>query len=216
MTPDSIEKIVEKSAEVNEHVQRVIYQQVEQATETVGQVVSPIAEHPIVQTAANIPGLNYFLKWIGTVDIQAATADVERLQLKHPTEAPDAIAQRIINESALKAGQIGLLTNIVPPIALALFAVDLAAITKLQADMLYRIAAVYGFDLEDSARRGELVSVYVLSLGSSTPIKAALGLVEAIPIFGAAVGASSNCALLYLVGVAAQQFYVTKQVQQIS
>ena len=60
---------------------------------------------------------------------------------------------RIIVDTTIKAGGIGLATNIIPPVALGLFAVDLAAIASLQSEMLYRIAGVYGFEATDPARK---------------------------------------------------------------
>lgn len=53
-------------------------------------------------------------------------------------------------------------------------------------------------------------------LVSATPIKAALGVVEAIPILGAAIRVSSDFVLIYLVGIAAQQFYEMKYAQALS
>ncbi|MEO1404673.1 MAG: hypothetical protein AAFV72_25970, partial [Cyanobacteria bacterium J06635_1] len=109
--------------------------------------------------------------------------------------------------TTLAAAGTGFVTNIIPPVALALFAVDLAAVSKLQAEMLYRIAGVYGFDLNDPARRGEAIAVFTASLGTSGVIKTGLSAVELVPAVGAVVGASTNGALVYTLGIAARQFY---------
>ncbi|MEM9807751.1 MAG: hypothetical protein AAF959_20995 [Cyanobacteria bacterium P01_D01_bin.56] len=69
---------------------------------------------------------------------------------------------------------LGLATNIIPSEVVALFAVDLSAASKLQADMIFRISAAYGFDLEHPARRGEALAVFVLSLGSGSLFKTGL------------------------------------------
>jgi uncharacterized protein (DUF697 family) len=111
----------------------------------------------------------------------------------------------------LKAGGVGLLTNFIPPVALTLFGIELAAITALQAEMIYRIAAAYGFPLNDSTRRGEILAIFALSVGGSGVLKSGLNVVELLPIIGAGVGASSNAALLYSLGYVACRFYEAKR-----
>ncbi|MEB3210836.1 MAG: hypothetical protein VKL39_05755 [Leptolyngbyaceae bacterium] len=207
---NSFQDAVKSAVGISQELGRSAHLTVEQATEVIGKTVAPISENSFVQTLAKIPGLNWLLIGIGQVDIAKAEADVTRLKSQFPMEERWAIAQRVINETSMEAAKVGFLTNIIPPIALALFAVDLAAVTKLQAEMVYRIAAVYGFDLRDSVRRGEVIAIYGLSLGTGTPIKAGLSFVELIPVVGVAVGASSNAALIQVLGGVARQFYETK------
>ena len=88
---------------------------------------------------------------------------------------------------------------------------DLAAVAALQSEMLYRIAAAYDFDVADPARKGEALTIFALSLGTSSAVKTGLGVVELIPLVGAAVGASSNAGILYSFGIAASQFYKRKR-----
>jgi uncharacterized protein (DUF697 family) len=183
---------------------------VEQGTETVGKILTPIAENPLVKYAAKVPGINWLLSALGQVDVDLAQQEVDKLRQEYPLETPDQLAHRIMVDTALKAGGIGLLTNFIPPLALTLFAVDLAAITSLQAEMIYRIAAAYGFSLKDPARRGEVLAIFGLSVGGSGTLKLGLGLVELLPGVGAVVGASSNAALLYSLGYAACRFYEAK------
>src|SRR5919199_2141129 len=184
---------------------------VEQGTETVGKIVTPIAENPLVKYAAKVPGINWLLSALGQVDVDLAQAEVDKLRQDYPLESPDQLAHRIMVDTALKAGGIGLLTNFIPPLALTLFAVDLAAITALQAEMIYRIAAAYGFSLKDPTRRGEVLAIFGLSVGGSGVLKVGLGIVELLPVIGAAVGASSNAPLLYPLGYAACRFYEAKK-----
>lgn len=183
----------------------------EQGTETVGKIVTPIAENPLIKFAAKVPGINLLLTALGHVDANQAQNEVDKLRQQYPLETPDQLAHRIIVDTALKAGGIGLLTHFIPPFALALFAVDLAAITALQAEMIYRIAAAYGFSLNEPTRRGEVLVIFGLSVGGSGILKGGLTLVELLPVIGAAVGASSNAALLYSLGYAANRFYQAKR-----
>ncbi|MBW4468495.1 MAG: EcsC family protein [Pegethrix bostrychoides GSE-TBD4-15B] len=189
---------------------------VERSTETVGRVATPIAENPLVQYATQIPGVRWLLSALGQVNVQKAEQDVAELQRQYPAATPQELAQRIISETAFKAAGIGLITNFAPPFAIGLLAVDIAAVTALQAEMVYRIAALYGFSLTDPTRRGEILALWGLSMGGSGVIKAGLSLVEAIPVLGTGIGIASNSALLYSLGYVAVQFYEAKLVAQTS
>ena len=141
-----------------------------------------------------------------------AEAEVRKLQQEHPDESPSQIAHRIMVEKAKRAGGIGLATSVLPGAALAFLAVDLAATTQLQAEMVHQIAAAYGLDLKDPARKGEVLGIFGLGLGGSRLLKAAgLGLLRNIPFAGAVIGASSNATMLYSLGYAACRFYEAKQ-----
>lgn len=115
-------------------------------------------------------------------------------------------------DKATRAGGIGLASSILPGAALALLAVDLAATMQLQAEMVYQIAAAYGLELQDPARKGEVLGIFGLGLGGGKLMRAAgLGLLRNIPFAGAVIGASSNSAMLYSLGYAACRFYEAKQ-----
>lgn len=183
----------------------------EQTTESVGNRLHPIAENPAVDYVAKVPGLGWLTSALGRVDKEKAEADVAKLRREHPADSAEDLAHRIIVDSTIKAGGVGLATNIIPPIALGLFAVDLAAVASLQSEMLYRVAAAYDFDANDPARKGEALTIFALSLGTSSALKTGLSAVELIPLVGAAVGASSNAGILYSFGIAASQFYKRKR-----
>lgn len=184
---------------------------VEQGTETVGKIVTPIAENPLIKFATKVPGINLLLSALGHVDVDKAQNEVDKLRQEYPLDTPEQLANRIIGDTALKAGGIGLLTNFVPPLALTLFGIELAAITALQAEMVYRIAAAYGFSLKDPARRGEALAIFGLSVGGSGTLKLGLSFVELLPVIGTVVGASSNAALLYSLGYVACRYYEAKR-----
>ncbi|MBD2461782.1 hypothetical protein H6G89_12045 [Oscillatoria sp. FACHB-1407] len=183
---------------------------VEQTTETVGKVVSPIIDNPMIKFVSKLPIINWLMSALGEVDTQQVQKEVSQLRQQYPNESDDQLAHRIIVDTAMKAGGIGLATNLIPPLALSLLAIDLAAVSKLQAEMLYRIAAVYGFSLADPTRRGEVLTIFGFSLGGSRVLKAGLSFAEIIPGAGAFLGASSNAALIYSLGFAANQFYQNK------
>jgi uncharacterized protein (DUF697 family) len=182
----------------------------EQGTETVGRVVTPIAENPLVQYATQIPGVRWLMAALGQVNIEKAEQEVAELRQKYPLETTRDLAQRLIGETAFKAAGIGLVTNLAPPLAIALLAVDIAAVTALQAEMVYRIAALYGFSLHEPTRRGEVLALWGLSVSGGGVFKAGMSIVEAIPLIGTGLGVITDAALLYSLGFVALQFYEAK------
>jgi uncharacterized protein (DUF697 family) len=204
------DEITGTTAAVSKTVGPAAQEFLEQGTETVGKFVTPIAENPFVKYATKIPGISWLLSALGQVDVDKAQDEVDKLRREYPLETPEQLAHRIMVDASLKAGGVGLLTNFVPPLALTLFAVDLAAVTAIQAEMVYRIAAAYGFSLKDSTRRGEALAIFGLSVGGSGTLKVGLSLVELLPVIGAFVGASSNSALIYSLGYVACRFYEAK------
>ncbi|MEL6604475.1 MAG: EcsC family protein [Cyanobacteria bacterium J06614_10] len=202
---------IDTATRVSEVAADSAHSALEQTTESVGETLSPIAENPAVDYVAKVPGLGWLTSALGRVDKAAAVKDVAKLKAKHPDETAEDLAHRVIVDTTIKAGGVGLATNIIPPLALGLFAIDIAAVSALQSEMLYRIAAIYGFDVSDPTRKGEALTIFTASLSASTAMKTGLSAVELIPIVGAAVGASGNAGILYSFGIAASEFYKRKR-----
>lgn len=195
----------------SEALQSSVQPLIEQGTETVGKMVTPIAEHPLTKYATKVPGINVLMAALGQVNVDQVHKDVEQLRQEYPLETPQQLAHRVVVDTSIKAGGVGLITNFVPPLALTLFAVDIAAVTALQAEMIYRIASIYGFPLKEPTRRGEVLAIFGLSVGGSGVLKAGSSFVELLPVIGALVGASNNAALIYSLGHVACRFYEAKQ-----
>ncbi|MBW4469770.1 MAG: hypothetical protein KME45_05125 [Stenomitos rutilans HA7619-LM2] len=182
-----------------------------QGTETVGKVVTPIVSNPFIKFATKVPGVSWLMAALGQVDVDAVQRDVAVLRRDYPLDDDAALAQRVIADTAWKAAGIGLATNFIPPLALMLFAVDFGAIAALQAEMIYRVAAIYGFSPTDPTRRGEVLTLWGVSTGSSEAVKVGLSVVELVPVVGAAVGSVGNAAILYALGNVACRFYEAKR-----
>lgn len=181
------------------------------ATQEAGEAVTSVSNNWLVRRLTRFLNLDWLVGATDSVDLAQAEAAARKLQQEHPNESPSQIAHRIMVEKATYAGGVGLASSILPGVALALLAVDLAATTKLQAEMVYQIAAVYGLDLKDPARKGEVLGIFGLGLGGSRALRAAgLGLLRNVPFAGAMIGASTNAAMLYSLGYAACRFYETK------
>ena len=189
-----------------------------QAPQGLGYVLNLVGDSPMLQELTKAFKVDWLLKLIDQVDIVKAETHVKRLQQKYPNEKPSDITHRLMLEKSLYVGGSGFASSLVPGFATALLAVDLAASTALQAEMIYQIACAYGFDLKEPARKGEVVAIFGLSLGggqalkagSSYAVKAGLGFLRNVPVAGAAIGASTNAVMLYAVGYAACRFYEAK------
>lgn len=175
-----------------------------------GKALSFIGENPVIKKFTQVFKAQWLLNLIGQVDVEKAESLVRKLQQEYPDESPNEIAHRIMVEKSLDAGGIGLVSSIVPGLALALLGVDVVATTALQAEMVYQIAGAYQMDLKDPARRGEVLAIFGLSLGGSAALKGGLGVLRNLPVAGMAIGASSNAVMLYGLGYAACRFYEAK------
>lgn len=181
------------------------------ATTKAGETIEWVGNNWFVRRISRFFNLNWLIGASDSVNLEKAEAAVKKLQQEHPNESPEQIAHRIMVEKATRAGGIGLATSFVPGIALALLAIDLAATTQLQAEMVHQIAAAYGLSLKDPARKGEVLTIFGLGLGGGRLLRlAGLGILRNVPFAGAFIGASSNAAMLYSLGYAACRFYEAK------
>jgi len=187
------------------------YDLVERSTEVVGKVAAPIANLPFIQFATKVPGIGWLMAAMGQVDEARVEQEIVELRRKYPADTEAELAQRLITEYAFKAAQVGLVANIVPPLAVLLFALDVGAVAALQANMIYRIAAIYGFPANDSTRRGEVLTIWGLTTSSSGMLKTGLSFLEILPGVGTAIGITVDAGLLYTVGAIATQFYEIKR-----
>lgn len=184
---------------------------IEQATHQTGKVVNYLSGNWFLRKLAGVLNLSWLVGGVDNVNLDNAQAAVKKLQQQYPKESPSQISHRIMVAKATKAGGIGIATSIIPGEALALLAVDLAATTQLQSEMIYQIAAAYGLDLKDPARKGEVLAIFGLALGGGRLLKAAgLGLLRNIPFAGTMIAASTNATMIYSLGYAACRFYEAK------
>lgn len=182
----------------------------EQATESTGHALSYVGDNPLIRKLTQAMKLDWLVGISDQIDLSQAEAAVRKLQQEHPDESPSQIAHRIMVEKAIYAGGVGLASSLVPGQAIALLAVDLATTSALQTEMIYQIAAAYGLDLQDPARKGEILAIFGLALGGGRAVKAGLVLVRNVPFAGALIGASANATILYALGYAACRFYEAK------
>lgn len=206
---------VEETIKISSASAKPLLQWMEERTRETGKILTaigdiPLFKNPIVQRFAGVLRLEWLLGLTNQVDLAKAKAEVERLQKKYPHEPPREIAHRLMVKKAVAASGIGFASSILPGFATALLALDLAANITLQTEMVYEIAAAYGLNLTDTARKGEVVAIFGLALGGSNAIRAGLGFMRNIPLAGAMIGAGTNATMLYSLGYAACRFYEAK------
>jgi uncharacterized protein (DUF697 family) len=190
---------------INTEIQKFL----EKTTASTGETLAWLANNPILSSIDKVIGLEWLMTFLGQVNTEEVQAKVNQIKAQYPQENSSQIAHRLIIQKTWEGGRLGLLTNLIPPIAALLLGVELIATTKLQTEMVYEIAAAYGLDLREPARRGEVLAIFGLSLGADV-IKAGLNIIEIVPGIGAIVGASTNAALLYVLGQTACRFYENK------
>jgi uncharacterized protein (DUF697 family) len=181
----------------------------EKTTISTGQTLEWIAANPVIQAADKLIGIDWLIPFLGKVNIEKVQRTVDEMRSQYPQETSHQIAQRLIVQKTWSGGRLGLITNIIPPIAALFLGIELIATTRLQTEMVYEIAAAYNLDLNESARRGEVLAIFALSLGADV-LKTGLTVVEIIPGLGAVVGASTNAVMLYVLGQTTCRFYEGK------
>lgn len=178
-------------------------------THGLGCVTDMVNNSPLLQPLTKALKIE-LLEIVDQIDIVKAETEIQRLQQKYPNESPSEISHRVILEKAIYVGGTGVATSIVPGMGLGLIAVDLTVTTAIQAEMVYQIAYAYGFDLQEPARKGEVLGIFGLAVGGGQALKAGLGFMRNVPLAGAVIGGSTNAVMLYSLGYAACRFYEAK------
>lgn len=193
------------------------------ATQGAGQLAHWVSRNPLFKPVTMVLKVDWLANLLDQVDVNKATVDVEKLQAKYPEESPRQIAHRLMVRKATFAAGTGLASSAVPGLAAPLLALDFSFTLSLQAELVYQIAAAYGMDLHDPARKGEILAIFGLSLGGTKAIQGGvqyasragvLGFLRNIPAAGAVIGSSTNAAMTYSLGYAACRFYEAKQAEK--
>ena len=188
-----------------------VIQAAHQSSTIAGQWMNTIADNPQLKMLTQSLNIDWLLEIIDRIDVVNAAQSVQQLKDKYPSETPAQISYRLIRQKVLYVGGSGLVSSLVPGFAAGAIALDQFATTSIQAEMGYQIAAAYGMDLQEPARKGEILAIFGAALGTNSLAKLGLQyLLRNVPVAGAVVGASSNAVALYAVGYAAGRFYEAK------
>jgi uncharacterized protein (DUF697 family) len=208
---DTGNAVVSSTISTTVHAAHSVANTAVQTTEFVGQALEQVAENRALRHLTRALKADWLLEIIGQVDVEKAEKVVEKLQTKYPQESADQIAHRIIQQKVVYVVGTGFTSSLVPGFAAGWIALDLAATIAIQAEMGYQIAAAYGLDLAEAARKGEILAIFGAAFGTDYVAKLGLkALLRNIPVAGAVMGASTNAVALYAVGYAACRFYGAK------
>ncbi len=209
----------------------------------VGTQLDNIQQNWALQQLTKTLGINWLWDVINRVDVNKARQTVARLRREMPQASAKELSQALIRQKIPFVGGVGFASGVVPPgLNLPVIALDIITTLKLQTELVYEIACAYGLDLNDPERKGELLWVLALGLGSDRATTGGINLFEKmarqrltpllqdylarivskqlaekvatrfIPIAGGALGAAANMTFLYLLGRTAIGFY-EKQAQ---
>ncbi|MDX2100139.1 MAG: hypothetical protein SFW36_20375 [Leptolyngbyaceae cyanobacterium bins.59] len=195
---------------MTENATKQLQKWLEQLTHSTGQAIDVLGNNPLIRRVSGVLRMDWLIGITDRVDLAKAEEAVHALQRQYPQESPNQIAHRLMVQKAAYASGMGFFSSILPGAAAALLAIDLAATTALQTEMVYQIAAAYGLSLKDPARKGEVLAIFGLALGGRQALRAGLGFLRNVPLAGAMIGASTNAAMLYSLGYAACRFYEAK------
>ena len=188
-----------------------------QATRSMGYVIDLVSSNALFAKLTKTLPVDWLII-IDRVDVNKAETEVNKLLAKYPQESPREIAHRLMVEKSILVAGTGVASSLVPGAAAAMFALDLATTLLLQAELVYQIACVYGLNLEEDARKAEVLAIFGIGLGGGQALKvgakyaakASHGFLRNIPIAGPVIGGSTNAVMLYSLGYAACRFYEAK------
>jgi len=156
------------------------------------------------------------------VNLENAKDVVRKRQLDYPDAQPTQIVEHLIRDKAIFAIVVGLDSEAVTKVgggsaSAATLTVDLFSTTSMLVEMCYQIAVAYGVeDLHYPARRGEILAIFGLALGSEQLGKLGVDfLLQHTPITSALINAGTNVIVFQLVGYAAREFYSAKVREKI-
>jgi hypothetical protein len=170
---------------------------------------------------------------ISDVDLQAATARVEKLREVHPQAASAELAQLLTREKCRRTGTVGAVTSgagLIPGLGTAAaltlgVAADIGATFKLQAELVLEIAAVYNYPLTEQEKQHLVMFITGLSAGASALTRKAgqaaavkigekvaertiqKSVLKALPVVGVIASAGTNALSTYVIGQRADAYF---------
>ena len=166
---------------------------------------------------------------IGNVDAAAASARVEGMRTRRPTDTNVDLVESLIKSKTMQTGLVGAVTSagsVIPGFGtLASFTVgvatDVGMTLKMQSELVMEIAAVHGYDLSQQERRNAMLMVTGVNLGSERLVNqagrkvaqkvtqrfAGRAFVKVIPFVGVAASAAANMVTTYTIGKRADAYF---------
>jgi uncharacterized protein (DUF697 family) len=148
---------------------------IEKGGKLVGGILNYLNTSEIYNLLAERFGINWFFNRVVSVDIEKTRKQVEKFRTKYPDDTPEKLVDRLTKHKAFYTATIGFTSGLVPGNIPALL-FDFVTTIGAQAELIYEIALVYGMDLEDETRKGEVLTLIALGAGSTKTAEATLKL----------------------------------------
>jgi len=167
---------------------------------------------------SNLEIWNLLINWVCGVDLEAAKMTVKNLQETYQGKEPRQIARILVVQKSFQAAGLELVKGIpsVNEILNGLAGVDLPIIAILSAEMIYQIAAIYGFDLQFPERKLEVLAAFGVAFLGEQAIDAGIDWLKYGISPGTLISAATKGLMIYAMGNTACLFYEAKLNQQIN
>lgn len=141
-----------------------------QATQGLEQATNTVAQLVVTSFEKNAQPLLEFA--IEQVDLNQLEAGVNKIRQDHPEHTPLDLAHYFIGQRTIESSTTDSWVDI----------------ARFEAEMVYQVASAHGFDLQDVARKKEIIEISAAGLGSSRAIQASMFLLKfpigQIPVAG--------------------------------
>lgn len=156
----------EEVAALTKRIKQGIYGAIKTSGAFVGGAIEAVEDSKAYQLVTDKLGINWLFNRIVSVDLTKTHKQVDKIRKKYPDATPAELADRLIKHKAHYIGTLGFATGAVPGLVPALV-VDMIANVSVQTELIYEIALVYGMDLEDETRKGEVLTLIALGAGGT-------------------------------------------------
>jgi uncharacterized protein (DUF697 family) len=147
---------------------------------------------------------------INLVKITQLQKIIADLKAKYSSEKPSGVVQRLLLQQITRASTIAGAIGIIPGKIAESMGFDQTALTLLEIETVYQIAAIYEFDIQLAERRNEVFAIFDRALRASRAARMYLGFTHIIPFAGGVLNAGTDGYVLYLIADTARTFYELK------
>lgn len=144
---------------------------------------------------------------IEQIDLDAVDKFITRLLTKFPNATPEQMTQRLLRRQLLRVSRTSAVMSVVPSKMAESVGVDYVEIALIQAEIIFQIAAAYGFELQTPESKDEAFAITDRVLRANRLARIGLSATQMIPVAGGFISAGTDTYLVYQIGNMAQQFY---------
>lgn len=187
----------EKGKAVQQEARQFISKNLEKSQDTVGKKLEE-------NQAAKEASVRAYIKQINLSEMEDA---VNAMWDKFPSSKPEEISQRLLRQQILRVSKTSAVFSVVPPKMADSIGVNYVSVALMQAEIIFKIAAVYDFDIWLPQRKPEAFAIIDRVLRASRQAMITLSVSQMIPLAGGVVNVGTDAYLIYRIGDTAKEFY---------